>query len=327
MVVKRIEELKPVYLIFGEEDLLLERALERLKARVAEVADLGLNYEAFDGETADPDAIIAAANTIPFGSERRFVVVKSVDRMPAAAQGVLAEYARDPAPTACLVLVARKLRKDSRLYKAVDALGGAYEYGAPRRSGYAGWVREQMEARGRRMTADAAETLVRAAGRDLRRLDGEIEKVIAYAGDRTEITRSDVEQVVAPVAPASVFDFINALGARECGPALEVLDDMLEGGQELLGVHTMTIRHLRTLVSVRALMDRGAGMGVLMREVGMADWQARIAVEQARRFTAAELSRAVRSAATLEAEMKSGGGEARYLFEVWAIGVCAGERT
>jgi DNA polymerase-3 subunit delta len=322
VAVKSIEDLKPVYLIFGKEELLLERALRRLRDRIAEVADLDFNFESFDGETADPNVVVAAANTLPFASDRRLVVVRNVDRMRAPQQAVLAEYAADPAPTACLVLVAGTIPKSSRLYKAVDALGGVAEYRAPRKHELPGWVIELFGTRGRQLSRDGAEALVRAVGRDLRRLETEADKIVAFAGGQTAITRADVESVVASTAPVSVFDMLNAIGARECATTLERLDDLLADGEQLLGIHAMTVRHVRTLISVRALLDRGMGQTAIQRELGMQAWQVSGLIEQARRFGTRELSRALAGAAELEARLKSGSGEPRVLWEMWVVGLC-----
>lgn len=318
----KIDALKPVYLIFGEEELLLDRALRRLRDRIGEEADLDFNYEAFDGDTADPGAVVSAANTLPFASDRRLVVVRGVDRMDAAGQALLAGYATDPAPSACLVLVARKMRKDSKLYRAVDALGGVAEYKAPRRNEYTAWVIDLFAAKGKRLSADGANALVSAVGRELRRLETEADKVVAFAADRVELGREDIESVVVGTAPVTVFDFLNAFGRRDCAGALGLLDDLAANGEELMGIHAMTVRHLRHLISVRALMDRDATTVDVQRSIGMADWQARNAMEQARRFSAQELDRSLRDAAGIEARMKSGQGEPQVLFEVWLAGVC-----
>lgn len=245
--------------------------------------------------------------------------------MSSADRAELAAYAADPAPSACVVLVAVKVTRNSTLFKAVDALGGVAEYAAPTKREYPQRVMELFEAKGRRIARDAAEALVRAVGRDLRRLDTEADKIIAYIGVQESVSRADVEQVVVATAPASVFDFLGALGARECGAALERLDDLLAGGEALLGIHAMTLRHLRQLVSVKALVDRGADRSVIARETGLQDWQVRNAAEQAARFSPSELARALREAAELEARLKSGQGEPRVLFEVWMTRVCSRE--
>ena len=153
------------------------------------------------------------------------------------------------------------MRKDSKLFKAVQALGGVSEYPAPKRSEYPSWVVDLFAARGRRISYDGATALVLAVGRDLRRLETETEKVLAYAGERVELTRDDVVSVVSETAPVSVFDFLNAVGARDCSAALTLLGDLIADGQDLMGIHAMTVRQLRTLVSARALVDRGASAG------------------------------------------------------------------
>ena len=78
---KPLSEYKPIYLIVGEQDLLLEQAVEALKASVGEVADLDFNLETFEGESASADDIVAACNTLPFVSERRLVIVRGVEKM------------------------------------------------------------------------------------------------------------------------------------------------------------------------------------------------------------------------------------------------------
>lgn len=321
MAAESLSDLKPVYLIHGSEELLLERAVHRLRSRLAEHADLDFNYVAFDGDAADPDEIVAAANTMPFMSERKLVVVRDVDRMPAAAQAVLAAYASDPSPFACLVLTAGKVDKGSKLYKAVAAAGAVAEYTAPKRDGYVPWVADLFREHGKTVGADAAEVLVRAVGRDLRRLSVEVEKVCAYSGDATTLTRDDIEAVMSTTAPTSVFDFLDAVGARDCRTALRVLSDLLEEGEQLLGVHAMTLRHVRNLLSVRSLVDRGMTVQGIEPELGMQRWQARNLVRQAGRFELSELTRALVAAAEAERKMKTS-QEPRLVFERWLVSVC-----
>lgn len=324
MAINSLAELKPVYLIWGKEELLLAQAVQRLRDRVAEVADLDFNFDVFDGTNTEASAVISAANTLPFASERRLIVVKNVDKMIAAAQAELTAYAANPAPTACVVLVAASVSRGSRLFKAVDALGGASEYRPPKRNDYPSWVIAQFSSKGRQLSPDGAEALVRTVGRDLRRLDIEAEKIIAFAGDKARIGREDVESVVSETAPSSIFEFVDALGTRECASALGLLADLIDGGESVVGVHAMAVRHVRTLLSVRALIDRDVSEREIASEIRAADWQVRNFARQARRFEESDLIRALRAAAEAEEDMKTGGEDPRLALERWIIGVCAG---
>lgn len=289
---------------------------------MAEVADLDFNFQAFDGESADPERVVDAANTMPFASDRRLVTVRNIDKMRAADQAILIEYVNDPAPTTCLVLVAASVPKTSRLYKAVERSGVVAEYKAPRRNEYPAWVVDLFASRGRQMSRDGAVALVAAVGRDLRRLEIEADKVVAFAGERTELGRPDVESVVAETAPVSVFEFLDAFGMRRCAVALELLRDLLDSDESALGIHAMTVRHLRTLTSIRALLDREAPRSLMLAELRMPDWQLDKAIDQARRFNVEELAHALREAAEIERRLKSGQGDEQVVLELWIAGMC-----
>ncbi len=297
--------------------------MSRLKQRVEKVADLSFNYESFDGENASVDDVIAAANTFPFASERRLVVLNNVDRMAKSAWDELAGYAANPAETTVLVLTATKFAKNLRLYKAVDKLGGVAEYAAPRKSEYPREVQSLFADRGRSISLDAAEMLVSAVGCDLRRLSVEADKTVAFVGARTEVTRQDVTEVVSTTAQTSVFELLEALSDRDLRRSLTVLDRLIADGQSLYGVHALTLRQLRDLIAASSLGDRGAGSArEIAQVVGRPDWQVRNLPRQARNFATQELVDALRDAADMEAQMKTS-RDPRLAFERWIVKFCA----
>jgi len=320
-----LSDLKPVYLIFGPEELLLQHALERLRKRLAQVADLDFNLDTFDGEKTDGSQIVAAANTLPFMSERRLVIVRDADKMATDELNVIAEYAANPNPETVLVLVAEKMAKNLKIYKAVDALGGVAEYKAPSKREYPHKVVEMFAARGKRVGADAAEVLVRAVGFDLRKLDTEVEKIAAFCGDETTLSRREIEEVMSTTAPASIFDFLDALGARDCRAALKTLSELLGDGESIYGIEAMALRHIRNLISVRSLMDRGEATRpeAVAPVIKAAPWQAKNLMRQAQRFAEEELVAALRRLAPADAEMKTS-RDPRLAFERWCVFVCEG---
>jgi DNA polymerase-3 subunit delta len=314
-----LNDLKPVYLIYGSEELLLERAERRLHDRLAAVADLDFNYETFDGATAAADDVVNAANTMPFLSERRLVIVRSVEKLDPAALERLAAYAKDPAPYTCLVLVATKIARNSKLYRAVAATGVAYEYAAPKRNEYAGEVVRLLRERGKTIAMPAAQMLVDIVGRDLRRLDVEASKLATYVADAERVVTEDVKTVAAASAEASVFELTDAVGERDVTRALRVLQRLLDAGETPLGVEAMLARHVRALIGARALADRGVHPDAMAPEIGMAPWQARNAAKQASRYEPKELASALGGLAAAEEEMKTSPTDAGLVIERWIV--------
>lgn len=320
-----ITALKPVYLIHGKEELLLERALRRLRGMMLKAGGgAELDFDTFEGPSASGDDIVAAANTLPFLSERRMVIVRDVDRMPVDQHPPLVSYVENPAPFSILVLVASSLAKNTRLYKALDRVGAVSEYAAPKPSELPAWVVSLFKSMDRQLPRDAAELLVRAVGKDLRKLQSEADKIVAYAGERQALTREDVEAVVAETAAPSIFEFLDAMGSRDCATALKLLAGLMAAGESINGVHAMAVRHLRALMSASALRERGTPEKDLATQLRLAPWQVRNIARQAAGFSDEELVRALTSAAEVEAKMKTSQGDPRLVFERWLLATCGG---
>jgi len=319
---KPLAEYKPVYLIFGDQEMLLEAALDQLRRNVGEVADLDFNMETFDGETANADEIVSACNTLPFASERRLVIVRKVDKMNKDGLDTLVDYSGDPSPTTILALVAGKIAKNTRLYKAVDKLGGLLAREAPKPSEFPRRVQDMFARKGRRVSLEGAELLVNAVGKDLRRLSAEVDKAVAFSGERLELTAADIEQVTATTAKASVFELSSAIANRDGAGALRLVERLLGDGESVFGLHAIALRSVRDLIVARSAIDRGAGsLPEIARAVGRPDWQVKNLARQARGFSAPELVDALRFAAETEAQMKTS-RDARLAFERWIVKIC-----
>lgn len=316
------QDLKPIYLVLSEQEFLLRQALDRLKSRVGEVADLDFNLETFDGESASADAIVAACNTLPFASDHRLVVVRNVEKLSKNDAETLVSYAADPAPTCILALAASKVAKNTRLFKAVDRLGGVVERKTPRGAEFVRGIVGMSRDRGKQMTADAAEVFVAATGEDLRRASAELDKLVAFVGAREEIVRADVESVVATSAKTKIWEFTDAMADRDCRRALMLCAGLVADGESVFGLHAMAVRTLRDLIAARAMLDRGqSSPAELARILGRPDWQIKRLPRQARSFTGEELVDLLRAAASTEAIMKTS-RDSRLALELWIVKVC-----
>lgn len=315
-----------VYLIYGAEDLLVEQVLNQLKGKLAEQGDADFDSATFDAAAAlTAEEVIDSCNTMPFLAERRLVIVRNADKLAKEGLDRLAAYAEDPAPFTALVLSGEKFAKNTKLYKAVERLAGRgfiKELAKPTKSDYPRRVIEMFDARGKRIDRESAELLVSSVGFDLRRLSVEVGKAVNYVGDRAQVTREDIAEVAATTAPTSVFEFLDALAARDCRLSLRLLADLLGEGESIFGIHAMSLRQLRDLMASRALLDRGdASVAEGMRVLGRPDWQVKRAFKQAKSFTSAELVALIQTAAKAEQEMKTS-RDARLAFERFIVKFC-----
>jgi len=220
---------KPIYLLYGTDNLLRRRARGELVRRLLGDGDADLNVSVFDAE-ADLSDVLDTLRTVPFLSPRRVVVVEQADTFLAAHVEALQRYLLDPAPTGSLVLVVDSLPDRSpAVRKAVESLVRAGEAidCSPDRLDPVRWAIDSANRRGKRLAREAARLLVECVGADLARLDSEIEKLSLFVGSRGEILPEDVGALVADTAGAARYALTNAIGRGRPEAALKALHRML----------------------------------------------------------------------------------------------------
>ncbi len=117
---------KQMYLLSGEEAYLRRQYRDRLKDALLGDGD-AMNAHYFEGKDVNPGQIVDLAETLPFFSERRVIVLENTGWFKSGG-GKLAEYLANPAQTVGFVFVESEVDKRSRLYKQVQQSGRVTEF-------------------------------------------------------------------------------------------------------------------------------------------------------------------------------------------------------
>lgn len=246
--------LKPIYLIHGDRKM-IDDALKRLKKRISAQFDLDFNFDQFSGSNADAKDIVQAANTLPFMSEKRLVIVKEADKLAAEDTSQIAKYAENPSETTCLVLVAESVNKASRLYKAIEKNGEVAEYKL--KESPLAWIKIQFAEKDKLVSDSLARYLLHMVGPDLLRLSVEIEKISLYhTGDRI-IGPIEIEPVVTKSFENSVFDLAGSIGERDTAKAIEILRFLLQQKESPLAILNLIARHFRLILRSKIWVEQG----------------------------------------------------------------------
>ncbi|HEY3248333.1 MAG TPA: DNA polymerase III subunit delta [bacterium] len=272
-----------VYLLLGEEDLLVEQAQAALLDAVIAPAERDLNLDSVRADESAITDVITRVDTLPFFGARRVVVIRDVDRWDAAAQERLAAYLELGAPPSILILTATALDRRRKLYSAVRKAGEVREFPRPKSYQLASWVTARAKDHGRTIDREAADALVAMVGSGLRQLALELEKVIAFAGDRTRITREDVAAAASRLAETTIFNLADAIGERRADRALRFLIDILAEAAAPY-VLFMIARQFRLLLRARVLLSQQRDPAALQRALGIAPFLVERVLAQARNF-------------------------------------------
>lgn len=312
--------LLPAYLVVGSDELKRSHAVARMKKRLeaSGLADFNLDERDMSKEQT-PEDVLSSLNTFPMGADFRLVILRPCDRLPKAMSEMLIDYLKNPSSTTVLLLVAEKLAKNTRLYKAVAKIDkkAIVECAPKKRWELPQQVRSMATAHGKAITQGGAEELVSRVGESTRMLDNELKKLASMV-DGAEITQADVERFVVRTAEPRPWDFLDAVSARNLPKALSLLR-MMPQRQEIMLYSLLTTR-IRELIYAKALDARGEG-STLARALGLQSWQVKNHLRWARGFKMSELLGALESAVDVELALK--GSQASDVALVrWVTQIC-----
>ena len=112
-----------VHLISGDDASLVLSALTELVHRLVGDGDRSLMVDEFDHPDDEMRAIVDAAQTPPFLTDHRVVIVRDVGRFTSDDVAPLVAYLTDPLPTTHLVVVAGAGKTAKSLADALKACG------------------------------------------------------------------------------------------------------------------------------------------------------------------------------------------------------------
>ncbi len=298
-------EIEPVYCLSGERYLVDATAVAIRAAVLAEAgAGASFNNDVFDLKEKGLAAALATAQTLPMMARRRLVVGKAIDEVKAADLEPLADYAEDPNPATCLLLIAEKVDVRFKAFQVLKKRGYLHVFAPLRDQALAGWVRGEARARKLTIAPDAAEALATAAGPDLGRLSQALDLLALYAGGKG-ITVDDVEDLVAETRERGIFELTKAIGAGNVARSLALLTNMLRNREPALRIQFMLARHLRQVWRAKELAASGAGRNEIAAGVGINPYFLDDVLAPARRMSRAALERAFDRLYTADVELKS----------------------
>ncbi|MBI3946310.1 MAG: DNA polymerase III subunit delta [Armatimonadetes bacterium] len=258
---------RPVYLLYGREQVLLEEALGKLLAGVRQDAGADPDVQTLYGSAATCEVIASELANLSLLGGGKVVVVREAQRMRAPEQTRLAALVPRLAMGALLVLMAGEPTYDSRtkrrrvlgekLETAVREAGVTVAAPAFSERDAERWLLAEAKEAGIDLETEAAGHMVLLAGADLVRLRNELAKVVAYIGGTGRATVADIELVVSRSPEATVFELIDAIGDRRPDRALSALKILLDGGEPEQRILALIARQVRLIWQAKWLAEQG----------------------------------------------------------------------
>lgn len=333
----------PELMLHAEHTAALRRALESAHGRVGVFR--------FDGAAAPVADVLDECRTFGLTEPFKLVIVDNADQFlrargegeeegdrrdspeglggeGAAARGagparreLLERYVAAPCESATLLLRSAKKFTVGRLGPLIEKAGAVLKCEELRSPEARAWaIRRAADTHGVELAGDAADLLVERVGTDLSRLESELGKLAAGAGDAGVVTSEAVRELVGRSRDEEVWVIQSALLSGDAATALRSVREALD-----------VSRHHPVLVSwacvdlARKLHGAASGLAAGMRTWDLAGtlrlWgSSRDAVlEAARRVTPAQAADLLREAVESDVRQKTGAGDPVRGLEILAL--------
>ena len=264
-----------IRLVRGDDDTIRGDAVRDLTNEFLDDLDASLALDRVEGEDYELAVAVDVAQTSPFLTDRRVVVVRNLARFSADELAPLVAYLGDPLPTTDLILVWEKAAGSTarlnpipkKLSEALAGAGGEVVDTSVGRNAK-DWVNDQLAASTVNLDKGARDLVASHLAGDLGRLAAVITTVEAAYGPGAKLDSEAVAPFLGEAGGIPPWDLTDAIDSGDIGLAIERVHRMLGAGTmhslQVLAILTTHFRRILALegADVRNEADAAARLGL-----------------------------------------------------------------
>lgn len=245
----------------------------------------------------------------------------------------LAEYLKDPTPGVVLVFDSSRWEfegedkaKVERLRKYFAAVRDVVEFPRMDEGRVRRLTAEMAKRAGIELDGDAVDLLVEATAGSAQRVEVEIEKLRSFAETRgtKRVGVEDLERLVPQARSTTIFALVNALGRKERGRALDLLDTLLGEGEYLpLALGFLATQFRQALVAREAGLRGASQVQSHFQRMGVAMWPSRAEQvwQSAASFSPAQLREGLKRISATDRALRDTRPDDRVVLEEFVLGL------
>ncbi|SOZ36004.1 DNA polymerase III subunit delta [Cupriavidus neocaledonicus] len=306
--------LAPLYVVHGDEHLLVLEAVDRLRAAAREagfserevlVAERGFHW----------GRLVEAQQSMSLFGDRKIVELRIPSGKPGKDGGdALRAVAAQPSPDVVMLVTLPRLdfaASKSAWFQALEGAGVSIKVDTVDRTRLPAWVGERLALQQQRVQGGAnAESGRRALQFIADKVEGnllaahqEIQKLgLLYPPG--ELSFDQVHDAVLNVARYDVFKLSESMLAGDVPRLVRMLEGLRGEGEATVLVLWALTEEIRVLSKVRQGLAAGKPAGVLMRELRVWGPRERLVPQAAQRLSQSRLEAALALAARLDRQVK-----------------------
>jgi DNA polymerase-3 subunit delta len=247
----------PCYLIYGDEAYLRFQNRDKIVNAIG-MDESSMNFNRYEGEHANAAEIIGMAETMPFLSDKRLILVENSGFFKSGSPE-MAEYLGRQSDTTILLFVEKEVDKRKDVYKALSKKGFDIECITQSDDSLKTWIRSRFKSEGKVISPAACAFFLDRVGTDMSNIASEIEKLVCYCMDRSEIREEDIDAVSANYLTGRIFAMTDAIAEKNQKRAIELYYDLLALKEPPAKILSLITRQFNLMYQVKEMSSSGRG--------------------------------------------------------------------
>lgn len=247
--------LKPIYLLYGAEQYLIETVVNKIKKKFGEKV-LGINYILID-ET-NVENLISDIEMPAFGYDKKLIVVKNAGlfkkdgrkKVGSPIQEKIAEYIKknyDIIEEAVILVFVENEADKNVVFEAIAKSGIVCNIEELKPMQLVKKLKQICNLYKVNCDETTLNYLVEISGTNLQNLINEIRKLIEHAGENGTITVEDVNNLSIKQMESVIFELTDNLATKKIDKALEVLDNLIYQKEALQKILITLYNHFKKI--------------------------------------------------------------------------------
>jgi DNA polymerase III subunit delta len=323
------KKLQSNYLLIGKEAFLMQETVQLLVEATLMEEEKDFNLSIYDMEETAIETALEDAETLPFMGEKRLVMIKNPSFLTSEKKkekiehsiDKLEQYMNSPAPYTILLFLApyEKLDERKKITKLIKKQSVVLEMNSLSDQDTIEWISDIAKQEAVVLSKAALDELMVLTAGDLMIMYQEIKKLSTYVGEGGTITPDTVKLLVARSLEQNIFDLIDHVIHRRSKEALQIFYDLLKNNEEPIKILSLLVNQFRLILHVKELSNTGYGQQQIATTVKVHPFRVKLALQQARLFSAAELAHILMDLAEADYEMKTGKKDKQLLLELFLL--------
>lgn len=258
--------LESIYLLYGEEEFLLENSVKKIKKMFGELLN-GINYIQLDDKNVS--GLISDIETPAFGYEKKLIIIKNSGLLKKELKGKKKDESKSKKNVASntlqekiatyieeniniinksvvLVFIEQEIGTSS-LQKVIEKYGVVCNFESLKPIQISKRIKSLCNAYKVNIDERTINYFIETCGTKMISLINEIRKLIEYVGENGTITIKDIDMLSIKELDSVIFDLTDAIGKKNSADSIRILKELLYNKEPIQKILITLYNHLKKI--------------------------------------------------------------------------------